>query len=301
MSPTSARRRARSRRRSAPSMSRSCFAEADFWRLLPQIVAGDRRSGRRLRDPADLGRSPGRRARPGSRSSCRARAATSCSPAMAAIAACMRPWWAGGRLPRARGMLDELGVLRGEIAGWRDGIAAAEAQDRRPGPYAAAGGAGGRLRRLAAERSVDQARSLPDGAWRRGPHAVSRPGAGGARLSPARRAQGQARARQMAACAAGSPITAAGAAAGPQARLHRAGGEWIARRADAIGPLVARSPAVREICRPDAVETLFAAAGQRRAGRAAWNLLFYALWHRRHIERAESAAGYRWPHSPVVS
>jgi asparagine synthase (glutamine-hydrolysing) len=42
---------------------------------------------------------------------------------------------------------------------------------------------------------------------------------------------------------------------------------------------------VREICRPDAVETLFAAAKQKRAGRAAWNLLFYALWHRRHIER----------------
>ena len=63
-------------------------------------------------------------------------------------------------------------------------------------------------------------------------------------------------------------------------------GRWIARRAETIGPLVARSPAVREICRPDAVETLFAAAGQKRAGRAAWNLLFYALWHRRHIERA---------------
>ena len=29
---------------------------------------------------------------------------------------------------------------------------------------------------------------------------------------------------------------------------------WIARRAGEIGPLVARSPAVREICRPDAVE-----------------------------------------------
>jgi asparagine synthase (glutamine-hydrolysing) len=42
---------------------------------------------------------------------------------------------------------------------------------------------------------------------------------------------------------------------------------------------------VREICRPDAVEGLFAMAGQKRAGRAAWNLLFYALWHRRHIER----------------
>jgi asparagine synthase (glutamine-hydrolysing) len=30
---------------------------------------------------------------------------------------------------------------------------------------------------------------------------------------------------------------------------------------------------------------LSAAAGQKRAGRAAWNLLFYTLWHRRHIER----------------
>jgi asparagine synthase (glutamine-hydrolysing) len=63
--------------------------------------------------------------------------------------------------------------------------------------------------------------------------------------------------------------------------------QWIARRAEAVGPLVARSPAVREICRPEAVETLFASAAQKRAGRAAWNLLFYALWHRRHIERAD--------------
>ncbi len=60
---------------------------------------------------------------------------------------------------------------------------------------------------------------------------------------------------------------------------------WIARRGEEIGPLVARSEAVREICRPDAVERLFAAAGHKRTGRAAWNLLFYALWHRHHIER----------------
>jgi asparagine synthase (glutamine-hydrolysing) len=43
---------------------------------------------------------------------------------------------------------------------------------------------------------------------------------------------------------------------------------------------------VREVCRPDAVERLFAAPDNRRTARAAWNLLFYALWHRRHIERA---------------
>jgi len=61
---------------------------------------------------------------------------------------------------------------------------------------------------------------------------------------------------------------------------------WIGVRADEIGPLVARSAAVREICQPDAVERLFAAATHKRAARAAWNLLFYALWHRRHIERA---------------
>ena len=64
-------------------------------------------------------------------------------------------------------------------------------------------------------------------------------------------------------------------------------GQWIARRAGTIGPLVARSAAVGELCRPDAVATLFAAAAQKRAGHAAWTLLFYALWHRRHIERAD--------------
>ena len=62
-------------------------------------------------------------------------------------------------------------------------------------------------------------------------------------------------------------------------------GRWIARRASEIGPLVARSEAVRELCEPGAVERLFAAANERRAGRAAWTLLFYALWHRHHIER----------------
>jgi asparagine synthase (glutamine-hydrolysing) len=60
---------------------------------------------------------------------------------------------------------------------------------------------------------------------------------------------------------------------------------WIARRGADLGPLVARSTAVREICHPNAVERLFAAPADRRTARAAWNLLFYALWHRRHIER----------------
>jgi asparagine synthase (glutamine-hydrolysing) len=35
---------------------------------------------------------------------------------------------------------------------------------------------------------------------------------------------------------------------------------------------------------PDRVEALFKAASGKREGMAAWLLLFYALWHRAHIE-----------------
>jgi asparagine synthase (glutamine-hydrolysing) len=47
---------------------------------------------------------------------------------------------------------------------------------------------------------------------------------------------------------------------------------------------VAASEGVRELCHADGVRRAFAAAGHRRPGRAAWTLLFYAIWHRRHIE-----------------
>ena len=40
----------------------------------------------------------------------------------------MRPWWLGGRVMRARGNFDRVDVLRERPTGWRDGIAAAEAQ-----------------------------------------------------------------------------------------------------------------------------------------------------------------------------
>jgi len=65
---------------------------------------------------------------------------------------------------------------------------------------------------------------------------------------------------------------------------------WIGRRAGEIGPLVARSEAIRENLPAREVERLFARADDKRAGRAAWGLLFYALWHRRHIERREWTA-----------
>jgi asparagine synthase (glutamine-hydrolysing) len=62
-------------------------------------------------------------------------------------------------------------------------------------------------------------------------------------------------------------------------------GDWIARRGAQLGTLVANQPGVREICVPGAVEALFRAPKRRHEAFAAWTLLFYALWHRCHIER----------------
>jgi asparagine synthase (glutamine-hydrolysing) len=60
--------------------------------------------------------------------------------------------------------------------------------------------------------------------------------------------------------------------------------QWISGRGAELGPLVAAQPGVAEACRPGTVESLFASVGvDDRAVRAAWTLLFYALWHRRHI------------------
>jgi asparagine synthase (glutamine-hydrolysing) len=62
-------------------------------------------------------------------------------------------------------------------------------------------------------------------------------------------------------------------------------GDWIARRSAQLGALVARQPGLREICLPQAVEALFRDPKGRHGRFAAWTLLFYALWHRQHIER----------------
>lgn len=60
--------------------------------------------------------------------------------------------------------------------------------------------------------------------------------------------------------------------------------EWIAAEGRRLGPLVARQSGVAELCHPAAVERLFAGlAPGSRGGNAAWMLLFYALWHRRHM------------------
>jgi len=60
-------------------------------------------------------------------------------------------------------------------------------------------------------------------------------------------------------------------------------GEWIKARGATLGPLVAAQPGVAEIADPAKVISLFTHINRLRDGLAAWKLLFYALWHRRHI------------------
>jgi asparagine synthase (glutamine-hydrolysing) len=260
------------------------FDEADFWKLLPEIVSA-------VDDPtADYAILPtwalARAAREaGLKVILSGEGGDELFGGYGRYRSAMRPWWAGGRTPRARGVLDGLGILRSEIAGWRDGIAAAEVRN-----------SGHRRTPLQVAQAVDCADWLPNdllikldrclmahSTEGRTPYLDTELAALAFCLPDelkVRRGLGKWLLRRWLAgrLPDAQPLARKRGFTVPVAR-------WIARRADEIGPLVAGSAAVREICQPDAVERLFAAATHKRAARAAWNLLFYALWHRRHIER----------------
>jgi asparagine synthase (glutamine-hydrolysing) len=261
------------------------FGEAEFWRLLPEIVSAvdDPTADYAILPTWALARAAGEA---GLKVILSGEGGDELFAGYGRYRSVMRPWWAGGRRPRAHGVLDGLGVLRGEPAGWRDGIVSAELRLEGHGRTP-----------LQVAQAVDCADWLPNDLLTKLDRCLMAHGAEGRTpyLDPVlaalafrlpdelkvRRGLGKWLLRRW--LADHLPQ------AGPLARKRGFTvpvGQWIARRADTIGPLVAGSPAVAEFCRPDAVEALFAAASQRRAGRAAWNLLFYALWHRRHIDRA---------------
>ena len=56
--------------------------------------------------------------------------------------------------------------------------------------------------------------------------------------------------------------------------------------AESLGPLVAANPAIAEACHSDRVIALFKST-KKRARLAGWVLLFYALWHRQHVQRRQ--------------
>ncbi|MBV1799889.1 asparagine synthase (glutamine-hydrolyzing) [Siccirubricoccus sp. G192] len=199
--------------------------------------------------------------------------------------AAMRPWWLGGKAPRSRGAFDRLDVLREPPTGWRDGTAAAET----------AAASAGRTR-LQAAQALDLADWLPNdllikldrclmahGVEGRTPLLDPGLAAAAFRLPDALKVQGHSGKwllRQWLArhFPASEPFK-------PKQGFTVPIGAWIQGVGERLGPLVAAQPGVAEIARPDRVAALFRhAGGEKHRGFAAWHLLFYALWHRRHIE-----------------
>ena len=196
----------------------------------------------------------------------------------------MRPWWQGGRVMRGRGTFDKLDILREPQVGWRDGLAGNES-------VAAAGGRS----RLQTAQATDIADWLPHdlllkldrclmahGVEGRTPMLDPAVAHAGFRLPDALKVQsgrGKWLLRRWLqdAMPAAAPFS-------PKQGFTVPIGTWIAGQGTRLGPLVAASAGVAEIARPDRVISLFRDASGRREGFAAWTLLFYALWHRTHIE-----------------
>jgi asparagine synthase (glutamine-hydrolysing) len=198
----------------------------------------------------------------------------------------LRPRWFGGRPMRRRGLLDGLGVLR-DATGWRDGIEEAE------GRVAQAGGT-----RLQRAQALDCADWLPNdlllkvdrclmahGLEGRTPFLDQKVAELAFRLPDGlkiRKDLGKYVLRRWLSRAL------------PEAdAFSRKRGftvpvaEWIAKRARALAPLVARSEGIAQICNPERAESVFTAyghSGDKREGTACWQLLFYALWHRIHVQ-----------------
>jgi asparagine synthase (glutamine-hydrolysing) len=188
----------------------------------------------------------------------------------------------GGRPMRKGGILDGLDVLRQAPAGWRDGIAQAESD--------AAGIGRTSLQRC---QSVDCADWLPNdlltkldrclmahGVEGRVPFLDPRVANVAYRLPDrlkVRKSLGKWLLRRWldGKLPEARPFT-------PKRGFTVPVGEWIQRRGGQLGPLVAAQPGIAEACRPDAVEALFNDSG-KKIGKAAWTLLFFALWHNHHI------------------
>lgn len=61
---------------------------------------------------------------------------------------------------------------------------------------------------------------------------------------------------------------------------------WIAEKGRDVGERVAAQECIQALCNTQQVKDVFR-ANDGRAGKAAWTLLFYALWHKAHMEGAD--------------
>ena len=254
------------------------FDEQDFWRLLPAVAAA-------VDDPAaDYAMLPTYKLAEEAAKDLKVILSGEGGDELFAgygrYRAATRPRWLGGRAMYRRGILDRAEVLR-DGAGWRTGIARAEAE------------AGGRFAdKLRAAQDVDCADWLPNDLLIKLDRCLMAHGVEGRTpfLDPvvaglAFRLPRRLKLRgRLGKWLLRRWLADQAPAALPYSRKRGFTvpvAEWIAGRGAELGPMVAAQPGVAELCRPDAVRAVFADAG--RAGFAAWTLLFYALWHERHM------------------
>ena len=187
----------------------------------------------------------------------------------------LRSFWLGGRAMRAKGLMEGLGVLRDPGPAWRDGIVAVERR--------LADTSGTRLQKA---QALDCADWLPNDLLIKLDRCLMAHALEGRTplLDPA--------------------VTAASFRLPDDLKIQHGLGKHLLRkwldqklpiarafdrkpRAVAIGPLVAKIEGIQASCNPERVEQLFRSAARSRdkhAMTACWLLLFYALWHRIHIE-----------------
>ncbi len=195
----------------------------------------------------------------------------------------MRPWWLGGRAMWTHGHFDKVDVLREKPRAWRDGMAAAEL----------AAAEGGRSR-LAAAQAFDMADWLPHdlllkldrclmahAVEGRTPFLDAGVAAAGFRLPDELKLRGRMGKWILRKWLEKNLPVARPFA--PKQGFTVPVGAWIKGKGDVLGPLVAAQPGIAEIAHPDRVRALFGNITRWRHGFACWLLLFYALWHRRHI------------------
>ncbi|MEE2761098.1 MAG: asparagine synthase (glutamine-hydrolyzing), partial [Pseudomonadota bacterium] len=199
----------------------------------------------------------------------------------------LRPWWLGGRKMRQRGILDGLSLLRKPSGCWRDGLANSESTAAQPGQS-----------NLQTAQAIDCADWLPNDLLLKLDRCLMAHGvegrtpmldpevAGFAMTLPdslkIKSGQGKYILRKWlsGALPEAEPFS-------PKRGFTVPVAEWIAARGRRIGELVARAECVRAVCDSKRVTELFTGLEgslARHHGQAAWILLFYALWHRIHLE-----------------
>jgi asparagine synthase (glutamine-hydrolysing) len=254
------------------------FTEADFWLLLPRVAAA-------MDDPAaDYACLPtfklAQQARAHVKVILAGEGGDELFGGYGRYRGAMRPWPFTRRM-RAKGAFDGLGVLRPAFGNWRDRFATAER---------AAAQAGGT--RLQQAQRLDCADWLPNDLLIKADRCLMANGIEGrvpfldAEVASfafslpdrfkVRDGQGKWLLRRWLeqTLPAAQPFA-------PKKGFTVPVGEWMAGNPH-LGEALARCPAVQAVAIPGTVASLFARPSSKTAF-ARWNLLFYALWHRRHV------------------